>query len=522
MTEPETGSFSGARRQSNPWVAMVWALVVPALAAALPSRAQEAPSRHAFVVGNAAYDIEVPRATRDARDMADTLKGLGYTGTLLLNSDAATFSDALEGFKSRATAAGNVETVVFYFSGYGAQIAGESYILPIDTPLSDSAGARGTALPLADILDRMGGATPTVALLDASRPLPQETAPGVTPGLGSVEPGPDTVLASAAQPGRSAPVDTDGRNSAFTRALLGELGTQGRPLDRVMADIRDTLVADTDGAQDPWTVSTLQQPVFLNPFRPDEADFELLAGMSEDRQDFMLEIWRDQGADITKDEIAMRRDGASDPRPPDPWTVIEGNPPGTPEDGSAAREDETGGDDGIIDMGALDRDQPQDDAPTPTGDAPVPRYSPVAAPLGPAPRSLAELDRLIGEDITESWLVPDDLAVAVQEELKRVGCYTAGIDGIWGGGSRRALRSYVRETGADVSSREPTAEVWRSVQAADGRICAPPARRTVQPAPANRQPVTPAPNPAPTPAPAESTTNNADKRLEDAFRSGFR
>lgn len=522
MTVPETGHFPEARRQSNRWVVMVWALVVLVLAAAPPLRAQEGPSRHAFVVGNAAYDTEAPRATRDARDMADTLRGLGYTGTLLLNSDAATFSEALDEFSRRATTAGNVETVVFYFSGYGAQIAGDSYILPIDTPLSDSAGARETAFPLAEILDRMGGVTPTVAFLDASRPLPQETAPGVTPGLGSIDPGPDTFLTSAAQPGRSAPVGTDGRNSAFTRALLSELGAQGRPLDRVMADIRDTLVADTDGAQEPWTVSTLQQPVFLNPFRPDQSDFERLAGMSEDRQDFLLEIWRDQGADIAKDEIALRRDGASDPRPPDPWTVIEDDPTGGPEDGSSAREDETAEDGGIIDLGALDRDQPEGDPPIPTGDAPVPRYSPVAAPVGPAPRSLAGLDRLIGEDITESWLVPDDLAVAVQEELQRVGCYTAGVDGIWGGGSRRALRSYVRETGADVSSREPTADVWRSVKAADGRVCAPPARRTVQPAPANPQPATPAPDPTPTPAPAEPTTNNANERLEDAFRSGFR
>ncbi|HKL69585.1 caspase family protein [Salibaculum sp.] len=561
----QTGHFPGTRRHAIRWVAMSCAVVIFALATASPLHAQDAPSRLAFVVGNAAYDTEVPRAARDARDMAETLEGLGFTVTLLLNSDAATFSAALDSFATRVDSSEKVETVLFYFSGHSAEIAGETQLLPIDIPLTDLAGARSAAVPLARVLDRIGrGTRPTIALLDASRPMPQDTDPGITPGFGRVVPGRETYIASAAQPGRTAPERAGGRNSRFTQMLVSGLGAPGQPIDRVVGDLREIIVARTDAAQEPWSISTLSQPVFLNPFRPDEGDFERLAGMPKEQQDFLLEIWRGQGADITREEIAMRQDGAPDPEPPvarenatdplreqDAGTAPDAadateNPVDLPQEQDAPAEDGpvfvfepleeetpqvqddpdsgsapapmTGDDPGTI---ALSGDTGDTAGPSGlAGDAPISRLSGVAAPPGPAPRSLADLEHLLGEDITESWLVPDDLAVAVQEELKRVGCYTAGIDGIWGGGSRRALAAYLRESGESLNAREPTAEVWRSVKEASGQVCAPP------PAPAptaspSRQPAPSVPAPSPAPTQPSGTSTDSD-RLQRALGSGFR
>lgn len=43
---------------------------------------------------------------------------------------------------------------------------------------------------------------------------------------------------------------------------------------------------------------------------------------------------------------------------------------------------------------------------------------------------------------------PEDILRETQRELKRVGCYKSRVDGIWGKGSRRALRKFVRGSDA--------------------------------------------------------------------------
>jgi hypothetical protein len=63
-----------------------------------------------------------------------------------------------------------------------------------------------------------------------------------------------------------------------------------------------------------------------------------------------------------------------------------------------------------------------------------------------------------------------DYALAVQRELKRVGCYAGGLDGAWGPGSRRALQKFADAVGIRLGS-EPTGEVLAAVQAKSGSVC---------------------------------------------------
>lgn len=57
-----------------------------------------------------------------------------------------------------------------------------------------------------------------------------------------------------------------------------------------------------------------------------------------------------------------------------------------------------------------------------------------------------------------------DMARALQTELSRMGCYRAGIDGIWGGGSRAAVQRYFDELDDVVPvSLEPVAELFRQL-----------------------------------------------------------
>lgn len=68
-------------------------------------------------------------------------------------------------------------------------------------------------------------------------------------------------------------------------------------------------------------------------------------------------------------------------------------------------------------------------------------------------------------------LDPRELALALQTELKRVGCLTGKVDGKWGPVSHGALRRFDIHTSESLGSSKPTAQSLSRVQAALGRVC---------------------------------------------------
>jgi hypothetical protein len=58
----------------------------------------------------------------------------------------------------------------------------------------------------------------------------------------------------------------------------------------------------------------------------------------------------------------------------------------------------------------------------------------------------------------------------VQTELKRIGCYTNGIDGDWGPNSQRAFEDFSKHSGTPVASA-PTAVHLATLQAATAPVC---------------------------------------------------
>lgn len=604
------------------------------LVVAPPATAQQEAGRMAFVVGNAAYAGigAIPDATRDARGMAETLERLDFRVTLLLDSDGATFDAAFDSFARRADTA---SAVLFYFAGHGVQADGENRLALIDMHVTQAGHDAGQSVPLDHVIDRLAtGTRPALFMLDASRDIsvPSAQRDRLVPGLTAPGAGRDSLIALAARPGQLIPADGSG---AFARALRETIAAPGQPVAQTMREMRDIVTETSGGRQVPWVMSTLSQPFFFNPFRPDADDFARLAAMPEAQQDFLLDIWRSQGARLPEAEVARRLDRSPDapesgpesmpdsvsetplagvespvetspaPAPADPPEIAETAeapresgpeaPAGpAPEDRiaraapDAAREipqfsfeflEEEAPEDDMRPAPPLPPTAPARDAPTPAArDAPTPAASdpPAASPSGeptgaaiaaiPARAARApsvadtpiarigamqppvvlasvaparnltpqrrDVSRIIGTDVTDTHLAPDDLPRAVQTELARLGCYTAGIDGIWGGGSRGALQEYISRSGAELTGLEPTVEVWRDVKAAEGTICPAPAV-AARPAPTPRTDTTPSrpapraqPAPAPRSAPAPAATDDgggADgSRLRRALGSTFR
>jgi phage tail sheath protein FI len=68
-------------------------------------------------------------------------------------------------------------------------------------------------------------------------------------------------------------------------------------------------------------------------------------------------------------------------------------------------------------------------------------------------------------------LDPAALALAVQTELKRVGCYFSSLDGLWGRRSQQALAAFGHFGKAEIGDLSPTAEVLTTIRGRDGLVC---------------------------------------------------
>jgi putative peptidoglycan binding protein len=68
-------------------------------------------------------------------------------------------------------------------------------------------------------------------------------------------------------------------------------------------------------------------------------------------------------------------------------------------------------------------------------------------------------------------LKPRELALAVQTELKRVGCYPGSIDGVWGGRSREALAAFGHFAKVDVAELAPTPQILALIKGKSDAVC---------------------------------------------------
>lgn len=82
---------------------------------------------------------------------------------------------------------------------------------------------------------------------------------------------------------------------------------------------------------------------------------------------------------------------------------------------------------------------------------------------------------------------PVNLAYPLQSELKRVGCLTGAVDGIWGGGSRAALNRFAQRAGLSLGS-EPSQNALNEARRRQPGFCQP--VRVAPRPPTYQQPVT--------------------------------
>ena len=251
-------------RGARAWFVGVMALLA---LAATPARA-EAP-RLALVVGNAAYPSRpLATAAADASLVAQALAQAGFAVTAARDLDKPRLRAALSAFAATARAAGPDATIVVYLAGYGVQVDGDNYLVPVDAALAHDSDVPSEAVDLDDFARGLqaGPARARVLAYDLAHdnPFAKSDEMPLADGLALVAPGQDTIVAYNAAPGLVAPNDAP-PYGAYARALAEMIGTPGLPLDALFEKVRLRVGELTNGAQVPWDDGTVAADAVLVP-----------------------------------------------------------------------------------------------------------------------------------------------------------------------------------------------------------------------------------------------------------------
>jgi uncharacterized caspase-like protein len=225
-----------------------------------PASAQQQEKRIALVVGDGAY-TKSPLATaaNDAGLIAQTLQAAGFDVVGARDLDGETLRKSFRDFIQKAETSGPGTVAVVYLSGYGMQLAGENYFIPVDSAVNRDTDIPIEGLRISDYLRQLA-ALPlkaTVVVLDAARQQPfVEGGQRIASGLSLVEPDPHMLIAYNAAPGTIAPAEP-GPYGAYAQALAEMIRTGGLPLPEVFDRVRLRVNEATKGAQVPWDASKI-------------------------------------------------------------------------------------------------------------------------------------------------------------------------------------------------------------------------------------------------------------------------
>ncbi|MGJ5093765.1 caspase family protein [Bradyrhizobium oligotrophicum] len=228
-----------------------------------PAAAQQpgAEKRIALVIGNGAYAKgPLASAANDAGLIAQTLQAAGFDVVGARDLDADTLRKSFRDFIHKAQSADNNTVAMVYLAGYGMQLAGENYFLPVDANIGSDVDIPTEGLRLSDYIRQLA-ATPvkaSVVVLDAARQQPFiASGPAIAGGLALVEPDANMLIAFNAAPGTIAPNET-GAYGVYARSLAEMIRTGGLSLPEVFDRLRLRVNEETKGAQVPWDAQKIQ------------------------------------------------------------------------------------------------------------------------------------------------------------------------------------------------------------------------------------------------------------------------
>lgn len=414
--------------------------------------------RLALVIGIGDY-INLPnleKAAADAALMAATLSELGFQVTRLSNPGRRDLNIGIGQFASGISKG---DIVLVHFSGHGVEIDGENFLLPQDAPKPDAGGkdaVKYETIALRRLVSQISGAgaRASVFVIDANRrnPFPktlsgQVGSPG---GLTRLEPPANTFLMYSAGYGQEALeqlASDDGMpTSVYIRVLVRQLKAAGKPIAQIARDVRAEvreLAQSVGHDQRPAYYDELSSSLVLTPAAKGQAATpnpqtqpatpiaNLASGLSRG-QALTLELayWGEVRRSTVPEELQ---------------SYIDQYPNGRFVTLAKLR---------LANLGQLLQKQPK----------------------------TSDFVQDVRQDELENRDDPDqdepadlssrELAWQMQEELDRLGCGPGTPDGVWGAGSRRALRDYLRRRKMRTIDLRPSVVRLKEMRRLNERVCA--------------------------------------------------
>jgi uncharacterized caspase-like protein len=215
--------------------------------------AQAAEKRIALVVGNGAY-VKSPLATaaNDAGLIAQTLQAAGFDVIGARDLDGDTLRKSFRDFINKAESSGPDTVAMVYLAGYGLQLGGDNYFVPVDSTINRDTDVPVEALRTGDYIRQLASLPlkAGIVVLDAARQQPFIEGQ-IASGLALVEADPHMLIAFNAAPGTVAPVE-QGPYGAYAQSLAEMIRTGGLPLGEVFNRVRLRVNETSKGAQVPW------------------------------------------------------------------------------------------------------------------------------------------------------------------------------------------------------------------------------------------------------------------------------
>lgn len=223
-----------------------------------PNFAQRREERVALVIGNSAYKTSPLRnPVNDARDMANSLRGYGFTVIERNNLTVKQIGSTLREFRSKLTP-GSVALV--FYAGHGLQIKGENYLTAVDADIDGEEDVPNQSLSTRQIMDVLADAKSKLNLvfLDACRDNPYSRSfRSASRGLGRENAPSGTLISFATRPGSIA-ADGDGRNGLYTSVLLQQMKTIDQPIEQVLKRVVTGVKTASNGKQEPWMEGSIE------------------------------------------------------------------------------------------------------------------------------------------------------------------------------------------------------------------------------------------------------------------------
>ena len=237
-----------------------------------PASAQQQEKRIALVVGNGAY-AKSPLATaaNDAGLIAQTLQAAGFDVIGARDLDGDTLRRSFRDFIQKAEASGPDTVAMVYLAGYGMQLAGENYFIPVDSTISRDTDIPTEGMRISDYVRQLASLPlkAGVVVLDAARQQPFiEGGQPLASGLALVEPDRHMLIAFNAAPGTIAPAE-QGPYGVYAQSLAEMIRTGGLPLPEVFNRVRLRVNEASKGAQVPWDAQKIDAQFMFFDRAPD-------------------------------------------------------------------------------------------------------------------------------------------------------------------------------------------------------------------------------------------------------------